>query len=242
MDISQPESEITDELSGEASDSDSSLTRSRLENLSNSELVELADSLGLDIPFGLERIFIIEELLDHALDGQKEPKDDLENRPGNMETAALPKRYNISFIDVMIRDPLWAFVFWEIKGQDREIHENADDFNGYLLRVIPFNGQPGDHAPGESFTFPVAVNDFGRYLGFPKAVTENPASQGYIIKLCAIRGASEVSIAVSRTFSLPQTKPVSELQKNSCICLSGMREFSIIKSADRKSRAKRQQE
>ena len=43
------------------------ITRSYLETLSSWELVKLSDHYGIDIPPGLDRIFIIEELLEIAM-------------------------------------------------------------------------------------------------------------------------------------------------------------------------------
>jgi len=235
------------------------LTRHRLESLSTGELVKLADRYGIDIPADMERIFIIEELLETASGSEHIPQNDIETNSHFMETAALPKQYNISYIEVMIRDPLWAFVFWEIKENDREIHEKAADFEGYCLRVVPVNEGAqqscASNTPGESFTVLINANDTARYLGFPEdmAIPEKPGDapcRCYIIKICVIRSAQEIQLAVSRPFILPRliekdclnnnTKDINNLYQNPCIGLSGMRDFSVIKSTDRQLRAKRQ--
>jgi len=241
MDISQQESgRAGSKLSVENPFFDSPLTRSSLESLSTAELIKLADSFGIDIPFGLERVFIIEELLETALPGRDDSEDVLEASPDIAETAALPKQYNITYIEIMIRDPFWAFVFWEIKEHDRQIHENAPDFEGYCLRVIPM-GEGG--AGGDSFTVPVDVNDSARYLGFQHE-PQTPASRRYIVKLCAMRDVLEAPLASSRVFSLPGLNDTpdrnNELRQYPCISLSGARDFSVIKNADRQFRAKRQ--
>ena len=251
MDVSQPESDCLDVKSqGENSSSDSRLTRPWLESLSTAELVKLADSFGIDIPSTLERVFIIEELLGTALGSKRDSEDDLETSADFTETVALPKQYNISFIEVMIRDPLWAFVFWEIKEHDRKIYENAPDFEGYCLRVIPAGeGEVRE----DSFTVLVDVNDTARYLGFPAAENkpENAESspehlhpdRRYIVKLCAKQAALEAPLAVSRPFTLPTLFETpgrnNDLYQNPCICLSGLPDFSVIKTADRQFRAKR---
>jgi hypothetical protein len=224
------------------------LTRPWLESLCTDELVKLADSLGVDIPFGLERIFIIEELLDLALGDDYISEENLDSHLDFLEAAALPKQYNISYIEVMIRDPLWAFVFWEIKGHDREIYEKAPDFEGYFLRVIPLrcmDASPLEVAREDSFTVTVSPEDTAWYLGFP------PAEGCYRVELCARRDEAETVITVSRPFKLPRlielpsrkTAVPGEVQavyRNSLACLSGAREFSVIRSADRQSRAKGQ--
>jgi hypothetical protein len=216
------------------------VSRSRLESLSTGELIKLADSYGIDIPPGLERIFIIEELLEYYSAEELEDKNDLEENPSYSETALLPKRYNISYIEVIIRDPLWVFCFWEIKGHDREIHENADDFKGYCLRVIPL--AEDETEPNEnSFTVPVGAEDGARYLGF--AENSSRASGRYIIKLVVIRGRSELQIASSAPFDLPrlvENEDIAALNDSPLIRLSGVQDLSTTRNTDRLSRSKRQ--
>jgi hypothetical protein len=208
------------------------LSRSKLEGLSSGELIKLADDFGIDIPPGLERIFIIEELLECANAEEREVKEDLEVVSTFPETAALPKQYNISFIEVIIRDPLWAFVFWEIKSHDRETHENADDFNGYCLSVIQLD-------EGETFTVPIDADDSARYLGF--AEHSSKAQGRYKINLCALRGDQEVQIASSAPFCLPRlidNEEIYKMKENALLRLSGVHDLSITKSTDRQSRVK----
>ena len=214
------------------------LSRGKLESLSTDELIKLADTYGIDIPPGLERIFIIEELLE-AVDNLKEEKEeehteDIIVNPSYSESALLPKQYNISFVEVIIRDPLWVFVFWEVKGQDKEMHEKAGDFEGYCLRVIQ---QGSDN----SFDVLVGTEDNARYLGFPEGSEHEGVS--YIVKLGAIRGGSEYHIADSQVFSLPKlnsSEKISEMNKNPLMRLSGILDLSITKNIDRQARIKRQ--
>jgi len=218
------------------------VSRPWLESLSTGELVKFADSCGIDIPPGLERIFIIEELLEYADSQEEEVKDEIEINPSYSESVALPKQYNISYIEVVIRDPLWVFVFWEIKGHDREIHENAQDFNGYCLRVIPLNeGETESERKENSFTVPIDVNDSARYLGF--AEHSSQASGRYIVKLIVIRGDEELLLASSPSFYLPrliEDECLKEMSANPLVRLSGVQDLLITKSTDRKPREKRQ--
>jgi len=218
------------------------LSRTGLESLSTGELIKLADSYGIDIPDGLERIFIIEELLEYYSTSGQEAKDEIEIDPSYPETAALPKQYNISYIEVMIRDPLWVFAYWEIKRTDRETHENANDFGGYCLRIIPLNDNEADSKSWEnSFTVPVSTEDCARYIGLAEHTSQ---SQGrYIIKLGVMRGGSELQIAASKPFCLPkliENEKINSMKENPLLRLSAVADLPIIKNADRQSRSKRQ--
>ena len=225
------------------STSNGQISRHWLESLSTLELVKLAEDFGIDIPPGLERIFIIEELLlENAYLSEPKIEEDIQIIPSYTESVVLPKQYNISFVEVIIRDPLWAYVFWEIKGHDRELHENADDFNGYFLRVIPLIEGENIQKSGENFfTVLIDKDDDARYLGFAE---HSPRAEGrYVIKLSVIRGESEVQLAVSQPFNMPRLIESANLcgpDSNPLIRLSGAPDFSTTNSTDRESRVKRQ--
>jgi hypothetical protein len=240
--------------------SDRSFTRISLESLTTGELVKLADCYGLDIPPGLDRLFIIEELLEITLNGEDEgeqspigcmhcERGSLVMDTGFLEPVPLPKQYNITFIEVMVRDPLWAFVFWEIKAFDMEIFEKAMDFGGYYLKVSPWEFR-GDFSGAEGvFTVPVETGDTARYLGFSRdGNTEDDKDNLQKVELCAKRGAGEFVLAVSDPFRLPSLPmlPAGPEQEENCkryknplVRLSGCGDFHILRNPDRFSRPKR---
>jgi len=229
------------------------LTLPYLESLSTGELIELAVKNGLDIPPGLERVFIIEELfyLDHEAENahhdiiQVDAKHD-----AFKEFAMLPKQYHISFIEVLIRDPLWAFVFWEIKAHDRNHHENAPGFDGYSLRVTPFRegspfreGASREGAPqadeAASFIVSVGIDDYARYLGFPPE-----GGRCFKVELCMRNHENYTVLAQSHPFTLPRLiEPVSNeliqaVYHNPLARLSGIDRFSLVRSEDRQLRSR----
>jgi hypothetical protein len=233
---------------------DSFLTRASLESLTTGELVKLADRYGLDIPPDLNRLFIIEELLEIALDDEEDQsplEGTLALETGFLEPVPLPKQYNITFIEVMVRDPLWAFVFWEIKTFDKEVFEKSPDFGGYYLRVSPW--EPRRNFPrseGEGvFTVPVETGDTARYLGFPPdGEAEDDKENRQKVELCAKRGAGEFVLAVSDPFRMPSLPMLSEGReqeencnkyKNPLVRLSGCGDFHILRNPDRFLRPKK---
>jgi len=268
------------------------VTRAHLESMTTSDLISMADNLGIDIPPDLDRIFIIEELLeiaspDEAVEdaaGASDAPDtpgavsaDVSAVPaasseadmtdsGLVESVPLPKHYNITFIEVMIRDPLWAFVFWEIKAQDKEHFEKAQDFEGYYLKVSPWvvpaasvSVTAPDKLParaGDSrldtetegvFTIPVSPNDTAWYLGLNPtmeqgkscpAQSQNDQKQ-YKVELCAGMRGSETVLAVSTPFRLPHLHELPTGGEYSLIRLSGYGDFRILRNNERIIRAKR---
>jgi hypothetical protein len=215
------------------------LKRSYLERLSSGELVKLADSYGIDIPPGLDRIFIIKELLELGYEGELNAPDApfLLREQDPMEPAPLPKHYNVTFIDVLLRDPLWAFAFWGIKSHDKEVYEKAGDFGGYYLKVIPLahDKSPREDAP---FIIPVGAKDSSWYIAFP------PQGGRFKVGFCVTRGGCEVSLALSLPFRIPVflNLPEGEYEKNRknpLACLSGLDDFPVLRNTDRLSRIPR---
>jgi hypothetical protein len=270
------------------------LTRSDLESMTTAELVRVADSFGIDIPPGLDRVFVIEELLDFvslygSLEGEdgsletptpsggrgfdgaapggarqdlvpgtllggtgaflpEEPDPEgplrgtlaVDTREGAFGTedfpgsVPFPRQYNITFIEVMIRDPLWAFTFWEIKEHDREIFERAAGFAGYRLLVNPL-GENGAADPLSGFTVPVGPEDTAWYIGFP---SENTGGR-FQVELCACLGERIDFLASSRIFTMPRLQERAGLpgQRFSELArLSGAEEFPVLRNPDRKVR------
>jgi hypothetical protein len=222
--------------------------RSYLESLTTRELIRMADREGIDIPPDLERVFIIQELLENdGLESPPEPKEQ-----GRLSPVPLPKQYNITYLEVLLRDPLWVFAFWEIKKYDKEFFENSGDFEGYCLRVSSAGLAlfPGDKTSGEKasrletvFTVSVGVDDTAWYLGFP------PQGGEFYVELCVrLKNSREPgrngngtdillkSLAVSRPFSMPRlfNPPENEeALKNPLIRLSGAEYFSILRNTER---------
>ena len=224
---------------------DAPISRSYLETLTSDELIRWADHFGLDIPSDLDRIFIIDELLEIAasdMDFEEEYTDvPLVKFP---ESAALPKQYNITFIDTIIRDPLWVYVFWEVKGADRESYENNADFTGYHLKVSPW----GRISQDEVFIVSLHPEDNARYLGFPLADEEKEAEslreRCYIVELFAELNGEEIFLAAASPFRLPALSP--RIEKHECrlaskyplIRLSGIEDFHILRNVDRQFRTR----
>jgi hypothetical protein len=230
------------------------ISRSHLEGLTTGELAVLAEGQGIDIPPGLERSFIIEEILEafsddlfdaFTNDGSEEQIPALEEKHF-LEPVPLPRQYNITYIDVIIRDPLWVYAFWEIKNSDRETREKNAGFQGYYLKVSPL-GKCGDE---ESFTVSVGISDFAWYLGFsPESITggrgkTNAGNCRFRVELYAHIGEIQELLAVSRSFNMPSLLGAPETfgEQNQLRRLSGIEELPILRSGERTPRPVRRSE
>lgn len=216
-------------------------SKTYLETLTTKELMKMADSMDIDIPPDLERTFIIQELIetDMEIDFEKARITSLESIDplDAFEIAPLPNQYNVNYLEALLRDPLWAFVYWEINSLDKKTYEASSGFNGYVLHVIPLVLKTGDSAV-ESFYISVGNTDnsWRVYL--------SPDISLFQIKLCVNRkGIYEVIIS-SRVIHVPQTlDPSDETVRNSpnypILSLSGMEEFEILRNIDKVPRVHR---
>lgn len=201
-----------------------------LESLSTSQLAGLAAEKGIDVPAGLDRVFIIGELLEFEPAGRTEsrPWDD---EPSGadfgdfLEPVALPARYGISYVDVLVRDPLWVFVLWETKGESRD--------GEYGLRVVPL--RDGDlHADLQSsFTVSVGAEDRSLYVGINR-----DDGRLFRIDLCSVKDGSCTLLAESAPFRLPPVPWGEPGDGNRLAVLSGAGSFPIELGADRVPRRK----
>ena len=231
------------------------LTRAFLESLTTGDLEKIADNLGVDVPDNPDRISFIAELLEAGSDDNDSTANPAEQDlkiSSYVESVPLPKCYNITYIDVMIRDPFWAFVFWEIKSSEKEQMEKSADFNGYYLKVTPL-WEPNENELDDVFTVQVKPDDTAWYLGFdPAAEAGCPGTSGkypkgtlaYKVELCAAIGGAETILAVSSPVKLPGLPELpnkaenAALSGNPLVCLSGYGAFHVLRRNERPLKTK----
>jgi hypothetical protein len=231
------------------------VTRAYLNSLTTSDLIKMADNFGVDMPQDLDRIFIIEELLEIAtadVDSSENSQEMDFQDLVFMESVPLPKQYNITFIEAMVRDPLWAFVFWEIKAIDKELYEKAPDFNGYYLKVFPLvksteKTKNSSQEIEEEFTVSVTPNDTAWYLSFLPVEADGISrlnQSEYNVELCVSLEGNETVLAVSNPIKLPDLPPGVGKQasggasESPLIRLSGYGDFNMLRRNERNPRIK----
>ena len=212
-----------------------------LEALTTNELIKIADSLGIDIPPDLDRIFIIQELLETNADLALGDKGNFPAAPINeiplIEPVLLPKQYNINYIEILLRDSLWAFAYWEVKSHDRDVYESAPNFAGYFLNVVTLSGKDPDMV-GESFPIGVGNSDntWGIYI--------QPQIESFRVDLCVKKGETEEIIISSKDVRVPRIfdpldESIRDLPEYPILSLSGIEEFEVLRNVDRVSRMRR---
>ena len=109
-------------------------TRSYLQTLSTDALFTLADQYGLFLSSDLTRHLLIGELLDLD-DGAVYDEDGVDSISTSAKSQEASYSYHMTEIWVVLKNPLWFFVFWDFhKRLFTELTE-AKDFSFFSLRV-----------------------------------------------------------------------------------------------------------
>jgi hypothetical protein len=220
----------------------------KLDALSLEELYALADRTGLDLPSGLERPFVIEEILEvleedsedrRAEQGEAVHIDEKKYsglRIGDFDVdlgpgESLATRYNETMIRAIVRDPSWAFAYWDIADLDLEMLRGEDPGASLFLRVAEI-GPPGEQgdSPREYFDIPIADNDLQWYINLPRSGVR------FRIDLCARRGGQAGKFRVlarsneveSPRQSLAASGPILDPPSYELLALSGAEDLPIL--------------
>ena len=205
--------------------SEEPINRASLEKLSFSDLVQLADEYGVDVPEDLDRRFLIAELLELAEESNnKEDEMIIASEDENQQPVILNGNFNETQVSCVLRNPAWLFVFWNLNDSDYA-KINEDSSNSLKLRICLYSDLK-DTKPEEAFEVQTPSQSQEQYVLIPKG-------KKYIkVELvCVSSGAAEV-IAFSPVISIPQGAPlVNDLQPgreesfSPVIELSGIREL-----------------
>ena len=166
------------------------MTRERLQSIPLEELTAMALSAGLETVDSADRSELIESLLEsyEELRQEREEGNSPSVRVGEKkyEVAAdeeleapgedpfpLPVRYNETKVVLMIRDPHWAFAYWDIEAQKAQRVRKDANFEQLVLRVH-------DCGPSSSFDIPIQWEDSSWYIYLPNADCEYGLDLGYL--------------------------------------------------------------
>ena len=114
---------------------DANVNVERLNGLSIDALYALAEKMGLDLPPALERVFVVEAILEAFEEDNEDRKtsgdaaihieekkysgSELDEIDASLDAApCIDRRYNETVIHCIARDPEWAFVFWDVRDEE----------------------------------------------------------------------------------------------------------------------------
>jgi hypothetical protein len=183
------------------------ISLSYLETLSTADLLELAEEYDLDIPEQLNRRFIISEILEIADELNEEISDDFEESEEQIETTKdLPFTYNETSIDVVLRNPAWAYVYWDIRATDIQDVINSNEFSNLLLKIHFWESEKADKVI-DVCELTISEDDRAQYIFLPSG------KKYFSIDLIAeFSNLEPKKLTTSRIVTIPTGAPVISLE------------------------------
>ena len=201
------------------------INRASLEKLSFSDLVQLADEYGVDVPEDLDRRFLIAELLELAEESNNiEDEMVIASDTDEQQPVVFSGNFNETQVSCVLRNPAWLFVFWNLNTTDST--KIAEDPSCCLKLRICSLADPKDLKPEEFFEVQTPSQSQEQYVLLPKG-------KKYIkVELiCVGTGTSEV-LAFTPVITIPQgsslvndLQPGRDVEFSPVIELSGMKEI-----------------
>ncbi|MEN6382128.1 MAG: DUF4912 domain-containing protein [Rectinema sp.] len=211
--------------------------------LSDEELRTLAEKMNIYVPEGLERIFLIEEIIDAYEDDTSDKvyshdaPDHLEEKklagtgfiPGRLEDISIPDYYNETYINAIVRDPLWIFAFWDIADSTRQKYIGEAETSRLLLRISEATG----FEPSFSYDIVVSFDDRKWYINVPHP------KRSYMIDLCIVKCHKVRILARSNIVRMPSqyldiSSKLPQVTR-SLLVLSGSEELHLIEPKEENS-------
>ena len=161
------------------------MTRERLQSFSLQDLKRIALQEGLEVVEGLDRGALLEMILEAFADSRREreqesslpilgeerkyeltQEEELAAEPAGLEDLPIPPRYNETRLVPLVRDPHWAFAYWDIEETRARAVRKTPRFESLLLRVRTEGDILFDNA-NPWFDIPIQFSDSGWYIYLP---------------------------------------------------------------------------
>ncbi|RKX86225.1 MAG: DUF4912 domain-containing protein [Spirochaetes bacterium] len=181
------------------------MTRDRLTQYSMFDLYKIAENEGVqyDVTEG-NRDELIEKILE-ALEEDKNERDlanndamklknmkydilqDYELEAQEKQVYSIPEKYNDTRIVLLLRDPLWAYTYWDLN--DKELAKMKEElfFEGFFLRVFELSSKKTSKEDSFSkdniidyYDIPVDEKDDSWYINLGKT------GRNFGIQLCSV--------------------------------------------------------
>lgn len=224
------------------------MTKERLSQLSQEDLFHLVDIFDIDLSeveehdrAELERILfetIDEQRRDRESDNtfpisyHEQKFDSLDELFGtemspNQWGFDFPSSYNVTRIELLLRDPAWAYCYWDLSLADKTRVLKEENFANLFLRLE-------EHAPGKDpdqlqvMDVPVQLSDNSWYLNLLNRETS------YRVHLMAGYEGREEILTSSQRVQVPRGGLTEKLElldsfeTDSLIALSGIEKLGVI--------------
>lgn len=197
------------------------MIRVRLEELSLEGLLLVASRNGLEPDPDIDRERLIAQLVDVIRENREEREsansttvriqqkkfavlyeDEAPSRSRNgghpVDEIRLPMHYETNRITLMLRDPHWAYTYWDLSSVKAREYQDSTRFDGLFLRVLQLDGAVNDVRIQDSFEIPVQIEDSSWYIYLPRLEAH------YRIQLVARNNHRRELLAVSNQVYVPR--------------------------------------
>ena len=185
------------------------MTKNRLQSLSDSELVSVAEQQGIINCEDMEREDLIDSIIDAFEESRLEKLEDdnwtiksvcrkfdiFQDEEISFEKMSdISDHFNASKVEILLVNPLMAFVFWEYGDSSKELAQKCSRHNHLLLRVHEKNLSDGKES---FFDIPVKFEENKWYINLP-----SNGCQYYIDLVCHLASGDKV-LATSNKIESP---------------------------------------
>lgn len=197
------------------------LSRGFLETLSSIELIRLADEYGIDIPDDLSRQFIIGDLiqLGEELEQSEGAKESivLSSDEKTMNVDTLPQSYNETKVNIVLRNPVSLFVWWDLS--EAVLEKIRESFGTLSLTVYFFDDTRAEKI-SETFDIGISPEDREQYVIIP-------AGKKFVrVDLVCECDGKKDPLAFSQLLSLPQTPKIISMRPGETLDIPQIMEIS----------------
>ncbi len=193
------------------------MIRTRLEELSIEGLLLVASQNGLEPDPDVDRDYLIGQLVDIIRENREEREagnsktvriqqkkfsiihdDEAPPTENLLDGFTLPDHYETNRITLMLRDPHWAYTYWDLSTVKAREYQSSTRFDGMFLRVLQLDGASEDLRIRDSFEIPVQIDDTSWYIYLPRLESY------YRIQLVAKNNHRRELLAVSNEVYVPR--------------------------------------
>ncbi len=197
------------------------MTRERLSKYSMFELYKIAENENIQCDYTTEnRDKLITRILD-ALEEDKHDQDfsnngamklkstkynilqDYELEAQEKQVYSIPSRYNDTRIVLMLRDPLWAYTYWDINESQLAKLKEDIFFEGFFLRIFELALNTGSRSYTKDdvldyYDIPVDEHDDNWYINLGKT------GKYFGIQLCSMVHGKALVLCKSNIIKSPR--------------------------------------
>lgn len=195
------------------------MIRRRLEELTIEALLQVATFNGLSPEPEGDRDALIDELVEVIRENREERASEnsvtvriqqakyelIGDEAGPLlspflDGIDLPDHYETTRIVLMLRDPRWAYTYWDLSSAKVREYQASGRFDGLALRVLEIDSDDDELHIIDSFEVPIKLTDRSWYIYLPRQRTS------YRIQLVARNNHRRELLAVSNRVYVPMDR------------------------------------